>query len=707
MQQDPQLQNFRLDGPLIQWKGSTSTDQRSLADSSFESFGEPFNSDFTATPRPTMRMGGGVPIEISTIQTKRLPVPAQCMQDTYASYEQSDGLFPVGMYPPPVKSPEMVDRNPGFVGTAGNQPKPPTETTIPRLPRRQSRSTKKTSLTSVMGRFFESPDRDKPKILLCLVYGLPGYSYEEEPFVGVSRMTELKPKKQDLLREAQRRYQIHGMKAMKEIKPTSVWSLNQLKNWLRLHPISNEELSHLQRFFDYVKRSVESSSYPLLPPYDHYAPDPRNDGPTKEVPIPDDMDDGEDLEISQNLDSLDQAEILTNPARTVKACLRTLKTHGHSSVRLTCLKTLIRIAKLPGTLVYFAEVIQVVVDVMQKSTSDPYVTAKCCEVLALLASHDAGYRVKIGEVGGIGFVVDAIKYFQNNYFVLVRACHAFSTLAHLCLANCKLLYDDDGVVITIDMMRKHSQHDTTLMWGCRMLKELAFDSDVLKHIREYGGVKVVVEAMSRPGVNVDVQRWGCYALADLAMFDKISRDQIARLNGIEVILSAIGKDSKDPEVQGFGFRLLRELATNNQLAKLIGQQGGIQMILDAMGNHRENASLQEWACRALGQLSCFDGNSAMMVDLDDVRPLLTHARKFFKQDGEVDLVVRNLLYLMEMAESRQRAKQRPNKNKNKNNNNKTNAIGSNRSSNSNNDNNGVMQVTRIPANGNEIESSFV
>ena len=106
------------------------------------------------------------------------------------------------------------------------------------------------------------PENEKLKVLYCMTVGLStGYDIDSD-VVDHARgfKTALKPNKKQLLEEVRRRYNTFNLKATRTLKPNNEWNLDQIKKWLREHPITDStDVTFLTLEVEKLKVAVQSN----------------------------------------------------------------------------------------------------------------------------------------------------------------------------------------------------------------------------------------------------------------------------------------------------------------------------------------------------------------------------------------------------------------------------------------------------------------
>jgi hypothetical protein len=174
-----------------------------------------------------------------------------------------------------------------------------------------------------------------------------------------------------------------------------------------------------------------------------------------------------------------------------------------------------------------------------------------------------------------------------------------------------------GARAVVEAMREHPAHAAIQRKGCARLLDLTPSVEGAEYqriLRENGGewmemdrkyrelasagvIDVVCQALSTQPA--EVAATGCRVLTFLARSDA-NLGLIARLGGIEALVTAMQGHATDPGVQEWACRALVNLTVNNAENQVkISNLGGIEAILKAMKDHPTVAEVQKQACWAL------------------------------------------------------------------------------------------------------------
>jgi hypothetical protein len=115
----------------------------------------------------------------------------------------------------------------------------------------------------------------------------------------------------------------------------------------------------------------------------------------------------------------------------------------------------------------------------------------------------------------------------------------------------------------------------------------------------------------------------CGLILNLSFFAPISQDVMASVGGIHIILAAMRRHGLNVQVQEFGVGILSGLCLDDKNHAEFVNEEGISTVLAAMMIHPEQASIQACCCDLLVNLACsdpsyrhaiIDGNGLMVVN---------------------------------------------------------------------------------------------
>ena len=135
--------------------------------------------------------------------------------------------------------------------------------------------------------------------------------------------------------------------------------------------------------------------------------------------------------------------------------------------------------------------------------------------------------------------------------------------------------------------------------------------------------RIILQSIRGQAAVLEVQRWGCASLRDLAQASSEDRSWLGRLGGIELVLNAMRTFQADTELQHCACGALATLSYENQInTKAVLQHGGTELLLRAMHSHSSSSSVQGLACYVLRILAFLEEGRSHMVQLGAIETIL-------------------------------------------------------------------------------------
>lgn len=152
---------------------------------------------------------------------------------------------------------------------------------------------------------------------------------------------------------------------------------------------------------------------------------------------------------------------------------------------------------------------------------------------------------------------------------------------------------------------------------------------------ESQNLRIILQSIRGQATVLEVQRWGCASLRDLAQASSEDRSWLGRLGGIELVLNAMRTFEADTELQQSACGALATLSYENQVnTKAVLQHGGTELLLRAMHGHSSSPSVQGLACYVLRILAFLEEGRHHMVQLGAIETILMALRNHI---GDVDV----------------------------------------------------------------------
>jgi hypothetical protein len=120
-----------------------------------------------------------------------------------------------------------------------------------------------------------------------------------------------------------------------------------------------------------------------------------------------------------------------------------------------------------------------------------------------------------------------------------------------------------------------------------------------------GIVTVVVQALTAHAADANVQKFGCFALANLfCAFTRADRNTAGTVATVAAVMAALAAHPQHSGVQLEGFRALQNMTHKSALvAGVVANAGGIDAAVNALTNGALGKDVQLMACEALSNLT--------------------------------------------------------------------------------------------------------
>ncbi|KAL7527642.1 hypothetical protein ACHAXR_002056 [Thalassiosira sp. AJA248-18] len=244
-----------------------------------------------------------------------------------------------------------------------------------------------------------------------------------------------------------------------------------------------------------------------------------------------------------------------------------------------------------------------------------------CKVLFIASASGEDLQNTIGDAGGIGALVDAMKEFEEDNIVLEGCLLA---LSNLCIPKHNLKYSTEGELIelSVNAMSRNVDNCGLQEHGCAVIANLAVHAGARKRIRDCGGCDTVVVSMVVNPLDLGVQCQALFALRNLCVCDEENKVLLANAGAIDVVIQAMQNHRDDAEIQAGGSWVLSIIGMNEDNKLYMGENGGADVIIRSMWVHPQDYQVQEKSLRALWTLSVHRQNRYTIVDTDAIPAII-------------------------------------------------------------------------------------
>mgnify|MGYP002803373395 FL=1 len=189
-------------------------------------------------------------------------------------------------------------------------------------------------------------------------------------------------------------------------------------------------------------------------------------------------------------------------------------------------------------------------------------------------------------------------------------------------------------------------------WGCASLRDLAQESaEDRSWLGRLGGIELVLDAMRTFQSDTELQQCACGALATLSYENQANTSGVLQHGGVELLLRAMHAHSSSSAVQGLACYVLRILAVLEEGREHMVQLGGIETIFVALRNHIEDVELQGSGCGVLGRLTACSSEDLATVSSADGLGVALRALASHPDDSQVQACASALLGNLVLAGS--------------------------------------------------------
>ncbi|XP_064649533.1 serine/threonine kinase-like domain-containing protein STKLD1 isoform X3 [Lineus longissimus] len=203
---------------------------------------------------------------------------------------------------------------------------------------------------------------------------------------------------------------------------------------------------------------------------------------------------------------------------------------------------------------FSSDVVSVIPLAMKCHSGSSQLQQAAAAALMAFSANESAAAV-IGQVGGIGSILDAMRTFKDKEELQATCCNAIWSL---CVNedNSKMVTDERGLRDVCETMGRFSQNPDVVEAAAAAILSLSLEDDNLEFIGELECVRLLLEAISTHPKDRKVVKNSCMALASLVEPDEESAFKVldcerkdgTRIQGIPKIVEAYGYQSNNAEV---------------------------------------------------------------------------------------------------------------------------------------------------------------
>jgi hypothetical protein len=314
----------------------------------------------------------------------------------------------------------------------------------------------------------------------------------------------------------------------------------------------------------------------------------------------------------------------------VPVILKVLDTHPQiAQVQVTGYTALNNLADVHSNLVTSNNGISIIMKSMVQQAEHPAVQKKACQTLLTLLSKshkDAGSTNNllsggrnpsagealdlvraIAAVDGLAIIFSTVRMHQRHRAVQEAAFGALyylSTSRDLTPNQKHQLCLEENVFVLLGTMNSYIESETLCENGTGLILNMTFFSPLSQAgMASVGGIRTVLAAMRRHGLNENVQEYGSGILSGLCM-DVTTHDEFISEEGISTVLAAMMVHPYRAGVQAFGCDVLASVASSSPSNKQMVIDGNAGVVAnDAMVRHKKHKGVQNRGAALLKAIS--------------------------------------------------------------------------------------------------------
>lgn len=251
--------------------------------------------------------------------------------------------------------------------------------------------------------------------------------------------------------------------------------------------------------------------------------------------------------------------------------------------------------------------IHVVVNAMNKFPQDADLQARCCLALRNLACGLRANQWIAGRSQSMEAILRSMERMHADVNIQYQGCIA---LANICADEWenRMRAAELGVVpIALKILRKNLQNGPMCEHALTLLRNISIQNDHNQvSIGEHDGIELVLSCIKVHRFNKKVVEKGCGTLRYL-LFAKANRDRFLESNGIDSLVRIMRDGAEHVSVsEAVIYTVGNATCDNIDSKRAVGRNGGITAIVQIMANHLDSAEIQEHGCRALRNVADAD-----------------------------------------------------------------------------------------------------
>lgn len=251
--------------------------------------------------------------------------------------------------------------------------------------------------------------------------------------------------------------------------------------------------------------------------------------------------------------------------------------------------------------------IDAVINAMYRHQGDADLQARCCLALRNLTCGLRANQWIAGRACAMESIVRCMKSFPSDVNVQYQGC---ATLANICSAESENRERATGIGVIetcMTAMDRNKDHIPLIEHSLAVLRNLCVgNKENQLSIGAAGGLQLILHAMKEHRSNEKILVRGCSALRFM-FFSRTNRDTMFECDGLERLIRVLRDGENIPAVVESAVLALGNAIFDHKEAKrLVGRYGGIAAVTDVMSKNLDTETIQEYGCRALRNLADSD-----------------------------------------------------------------------------------------------------
>lgn len=295
------------------------------------------------------------------------------------------------------------------------------------------------------------------------------------------------------------------------------------------------------------------------------------------------------------------AELITWAMREFSGVMLLLKNGATCLCNLSfgCAESKRRIGRIGG--------IHVVVNAMNKFPQDVDLQARCCLALRNLACGLRANQWIAGRSQSMEAILRSMERMHADINIQYQGCIALANICGDEWENRMRAAELGLVPVALKILRKNLQNGPMCEHALTLLRNISIQNEHNQvSIGEHDGLELVLSCMKVHRFNKKVVGKGCGTLRYL-LFAKANRERFLESNGIDSLVRIMRDGAEQVSVsEAVMYAIGNATCDNIDSKRAVGRNGGITAIVQIMANHLDSAAIQEHGCRALRNVADAD-----------------------------------------------------------------------------------------------------